>query len=108
MNTCYYVQMGTREMIVDWELKRMMRKVQVTDSCWVWMGATSHHGYAMTTVAGKQRVAHRAFYELIVGEIPEGLVLDHLCHGWDQECRKGSLCPHRRCVNPDHLEPLTS
>lgn len=43
---------------------------------------------------GKPRRAHRVAYELLVGPIPEGLVLDHLCRV-------------RHCVNPDHLEPVT-
>ena len=40
-------------------------------------------------------LAHRAYYERYVGPIPEGLVIDHLCR-------------NRRCVNPTHLEPVTS
>jgi hypothetical protein len=38
--------------------------------------------------------AHRFAYENLVGEIPDGLALDHLCR-------------NPRCVNPDHLEPVT-
>lgn len=43
---------------------------------------------------GKYGYAHRIAYELVVGPIPEGLTLDHLCRV-------------RRCVNPEHLEPVT-
>jgi len=43
---------------------------------------------------GKNKVAHRISYELLKGDIPEGLDLDHLCR-------------NRGCVNPDHLEPVT-
>jgi hypothetical protein len=32
-------------------------------------------------------------------------VLDHTCH--DTSCEKGASCPHRACVNPAHLEPVT-
>lgn len=67
------------------------------DECWPWLGALTH-GYG----------PHRAAYELLVGPIPEGLQLDHLCHTRDIECAGGFTCPHRRCVNPAHLEPVTT
>lgn len=64
------------------------------NGCWEWQNALAH-GYGC--FAPKQFVmlrAHRVAYELLVGSIPEGLVLDHLCR---------NPC----CVNPAHLEPVT-
>jgi HNH endonuclease len=57
--------------------------------CWLWTGATTK-GYGRFRGTG----AHRFAYELLVGPIPQGLQLDHLCRV-------------RNCVNPEHLEPVT-
>lgn len=62
--------------------------------CWRWSGAGSN-GYSTFTVEGIAKGAHRAVYELLVGPIPDGMQIDH-------------LCGVRRCVNPDHLEPVTA
>ena len=76
-------------------LRRFWEKVhKADDGCWLWMAARFDNGYGMFQVDGKARRAHRVAYEALVGEIPEGLHLDHLCHT-------------RECVNPAHLEPVT-
>lgn len=62
--------------------------------CWIWRGAIAGGGYGQIRVDGNQRKTHRVAYELVVGPIPDGHVLDHLCE-------------NRRCVNPYHLEPVT-
>ena len=71
-------------------------KVQPTGFCWDWIARTTKDGYGLFHVDrfGHTRVAHRIAYTLLVGEIPEGLELDHLCR-------------NKACVNPDHLEPVT-
>jgi hypothetical protein len=64
--------------------------------CWNWLGYVDKRtGYGYVTVRGERWRAHRFSYVRHGGVIPEGLVLDHLCR-------------NRRCVNPDHLEPVAS
>jgi hypothetical protein len=87
---------------------RFLSKVQITDTCWLWTGALSH-GYGRFGINhGEIVYAHRFAYELWIGPIPIDREVDHLCHNADQSCKGGSPCCHRRCVNPEHLEPTTS
>lgn len=76
------------------------------DGCWVW-DKPMEDGYGSFHVGGVKIRAHRASYMLLVGPIPEGLDIDHVCHNRDLTCPGGSSCPHRACVNPAHLEPVT-
>ena len=49
-------------------------------------------------------------YSWLVGAIPHGYDIDHVCHNAAAvagRCAGGDSCIHRRCVNPDHLEPVT-
>lgn len=62
--------------------------------CWEWARSKTNGGYGLFGVGGKYVLAHRWVYEVCRGDIPTGLVIDHLC-------RK------RDCVNPFHLEPVT-
>ena len=74
--------------------ERFWRKVRKDpNGCWEWQGAKGQ-GYGNFYLHGKFPRAHRYAYELLVGPIPDGLTLDHLCR-------------NRACVNPDHLEPVT-
>lgn len=74
--------------------KRLLNHIAKTDKCWLWLGAMDSKGYGRMRVNKRYKGAHRVAYELWRGEIPEGLVLDHLCKRPD-------------CVNPQHLEPVT-
>ena len=68
------------------------------DECWLWARNVNwnDYGFLLVKVDGewKNRMAHRIVYEALVAPIPEGLIIDHLCRV-------------HRCVNPEHLEPVT-
>lgn len=89
--------------------ERIFDKFVMLDSgrCWPWTAHVGSRGYGTMDVDGATRLAHRVVYELIKGPIPQGMELDHRCHS-DSDCRQGKDCPHRRCVNPDHMEPVTT
>lgn len=78
--------------------ERFMRFVmhEPNTGCWLWNGGG--HGrekdYGGFGYLGKKVYAHRIAFMLFRGKVPEGLCLDH-------------LCKTPRCVNPDHLEPVT-
>ncbi len=88
---------------------RLLAKVEMHPSgCWRWQGGTDQKGYGNFLIAPRRsQRAHIAAYEAFVGPVPDGLQLDHLCHTRDKSCKLGKDCPHRRCVNPEHLEPVT-
>lgn len=69
-------------------------EVDPETGCWLWLGSTMY-GYGRCSHKGKSHQAHRVLYERHKGPIPEGLQIDHLCR-------------NKRCVNPDHLEAVTS
>lgn len=77
------------------------------DGCWLWTSALTVERHGVFRLEGRTVSAHRLAYEMAVGQIPEGLEIDHTCHSRDLTCRGGKACMHRRCVNPDHLEPVT-
>lgn len=75
------------------DLDRLMSHTKIEGDCLIWVGGLDKDGYGITWLAGITRRAHRAFYELVIGEIPEGMGLDHLCR-------------NRACVKPIHLDPV--
>jgi HNH endonuclease len=77
------------------------------DACWPWTGYVHPNGYGQFGAhTPGTKLPHRIAYEYLVGPIPEGKMLDHLCHTNDPDCPGGNSDPHRRCCNPGHLEPV--
>lgn len=80
---------------------RFMRHVTEVDGHWMW-GSTKAGGgpskrptfQASTRKEDGKVYAHRWIYEQVVGAIPDGYEVDHVC--------KVGMC-----VNPDHLEAVT-
>jgi hypothetical protein len=96
-------QHGPRASVMD---RLRAYSVESSSGCWLWQLKIDKNGYGRMAVGGKTVLAHRAAYEAFVGPIPDGLVIDHLCHTRDRSCA-GASCVHRRCVNPDHLDVVT-
>lgn len=77
--------------------ERIERRIAIDEitNCWNWTAGKDERGYGRVAIgANKYKRSHRAYYELVVGQVPDGLVLDH-------------LCANPSCLNPAHLEPVT-
>lgn len=78
------------------------------NGCWIWTGPLfTQKGYGRIPRQHGTQAAHVVIYELLIGPVPEGFQLDHKCHD-PKACSGGNIvCMHRRCVNPQHLSPVT-
>lgn len=82
--------MGTNNVTVYPEQERFWRRVQKTESCWIWrIGKEKEYGRFLVD-SGKHVGAHRYSWTLVNGEIPNGM---HILHS----------CDNPKCVNPNHL-----
>jgi hypothetical protein len=75
-------------------IERLNAKTNKTETCWLWQGAISNFGYGNFSVHGKTVGPHRVAWEIVNGDIPPGLFIDHLCHT-------------KHCVRPTHLRLAT-
>lgn len=83
--------------IIGDDTARFWSKVEKTDSCWNWTGTKSNgYGRMDRTKDGisKQYLVHRVSFEMNNGPIPDGKVIDHICH-------------NTLCVRPEHLQAVT-
>lgn len=80
------------------EIARFWSKVDQRgpSECWIWTASLQlkRGGYGQFRIGRTIRRAHIVAYELLVGPVPQGLVLDHICRT-------------PACVNPAHLDPVT-
>lgn len=74
--------------------QRFWSKVDKSGTCWEWRGGKEPRGYGHFRAGERTQKAHRVAYELTIGPIPDGLLIDHTCH-------------NRACVNPAHLRLAT-
>lgn len=72
--------------------ERFWSHVDASGDCWEWNGRSDEYG--RFGLNGKVLLAHRFVWELLVGPIPDGMTIDHLCR-------------NRYCVNPGHLEVVS-
>lgn len=87
--------------MIEWGDERLPQRFwnkvypEPNTGCWLWGASSDWKGYGKFCVAKRNLMAHRWSYTMLVGDIPEGRQIDHLCR------QKG-------CVRPDHLEPVTA
>lgn len=80
-------------------LDHVCKNIAIGDGCWEWQGFINSKGYGKVTLTLENRKrltkgAHRLVWETLVGAVPKGMELDHLCR-------------NPKCVRIDHLEPVT-
>ena len=81
---------------MDFELGPRLAGVKIAGTkCILWPGAT-RNGYGVKKVGSTTTPAHKFVYENVTGKkVPKGMAIDHLCR-------------NRLCINPKHLEPVSS
>lgn len=103
--------MATTYWFTQEQAKKVIDRIEPQNNgCWHYPAKLNAKGYAATRIGWpvtKAILVHRLSWIYFKGDIPEGMVIDHLCHD-PAICEGGNSCKHRRCVNPDHLQVVTS
>ncbi len=79
------------------DLTRLVRTktIDCDCGCWYRTGSTDSGGYGKLKLRGKTLILHRYAYTRLVGDIPEGMTLDH------------RNCSSHRCINPAHMDVVS-
>ena len=86
-----YVSGHNRRVSVDERFWTKVKKSKEKDGCWEWMAFRDRHGYGRIGCSGRRiKTAHRVSWEMVCGEIPDGMFVLH-------------RCDNPACVRPDHL-----
>lgn len=86
--------------LTDEEQVKFWLQTRLRGECLEWVGHRTQEGYGRFSskglvAFGRNHTAHHIAYELLVGPIPEGLVVDHLCR-------------NRACVSVHHLRATSN
>jgi hypothetical protein len=73
---------------------RLLSKTKIVDGCIEFTGSVQTGGYGQMGIKGRPYLTHKLAYEWLIGEVPSGLELDHICR-------------NKKCLNTEHLEPVT-
>lgn len=88
------VEFGDKKLPERFWKKVIIKDCGYSSPCWHWTGSLNNNGYASFRIKPHKTSGHRAVYLQMVGEIKEGLVIDHMCR-------------NRACMNPTHLQAVT-
>lgn len=83
------------EYITKQELERFNKCIKKVGKCLFWQKHLDKDGYGIFYFRKKNRRAHRVAYYITFGDIPKGMVIDHICR-------------HRNCVEISHLRLITA
>jgi hypothetical protein len=93
--------MNVRNLITPAQAETFWAYVERSNSCWNWTASCDSKGYGQYAIgtykpnSRRNARAHQVSYALTIGEVPENMVIDHLCR-------------NRTCVNPAHMEVVTN
>lgn len=99
-----------------WLVQQLLDRREITaEGCWLWPAYVNRDGYGVVmytahredgTARRPQLMVHRLAYMRFVADLDDDQQVDHICHDPAVCLARKKDCPHRRCYNPAHLEPV--